>query len=674
MAVMTAARRWLRLKVPFGLAASFDAWLAAPVRSEYVLCEPEPSKTLMGFTAVGGGAPNTYVMSVPRCHQTDIVGGGVFGQVIGVQENAARLTAQTSLAYVDAHPGSWWWDEANELLYVRTTTGGDPDSFTLMQAQIRLFLSNAPLILRRVATDAASAVYYEPWLTDDVPVIQRTREDLLFGAMEVPSGSVSFTNGHRAWFTWVAPDGVWNWKNKPVRFYIGGGYDGVSLTRQQYAPMATMRIEDVAPNEHTCQFALQPLQRRAELELPVTPFFSDSYPFLGDGVEGTKKWIGYGRATMKPDLTDTSSYGGYTIADAAFQTLFAVHAVWAIAKATGLWTPLTLTTHYTVNLTACTLTIVSATYAHADYEIAVDVTGKPDGAGSYFRTYGAITRDLLETFVAAGLEELDVAAFTAAAAEAPNEIGFWIKQPRVLTSLFATIQPELPSLGRSAMGTVQQTNTGTWTASIWSPDVDAIETALVKSDFTDFAPKPKLKTIFPTVRVFYNFDHARQQWSVVEHDDPATRYRTDSRDRVDVYTYLRSPSAAQRLAERYQLLSGGVTVEAAFVERGARLATQPAGGKTLVTYDPAPAVAGVYENQPFEVLTMEIGLAPKLRVAGVLGNFHGLGGRVGRWMDPAAPDWATATAAARLPAGFWCDSDGRADPGDPASAQQSIWF
>jgi hypothetical protein len=660
------AARWL--------APTFAAWLATPVRTEYVLCEPEPSKTLFGFTAVGGGAPNTYSMAFARLHQTSVITGGMYGRVIGVQENATALTERASLAAVDAAAGSWWWDEPNELLYVHTSTGADPDTFTLVQASVRFYLANAPLVIEQTAGDATTAVYYLPWLTADLPRIRRKREGLLQGSMAVPEGQVSFVNGHEAWFTLTAPDGQWNWKNKPVRFYIGGEYAGMTLTRDQFAAMATMRVEDVAPNEEVCTFALAPLQRFAELELPVTPYFESDYANLGDGVRGTKKWIGYGRTTMRPDLTDTSSYGVYTVADADYQTLFAVHNVWAVHKSTQVWTLLTLTTHYTVDLTACTVTIVHASYPHATYEIAVDVTGKPDGLGSYLQTYADVVEDLLTGFLGVSAADLDGAAFTTAAAEATNELSLWIKSPRSLASILATAEAEYASLGRSSLGTVQQTVDGTWTIAVWNPNVDDITTTLQRRDFAEFRPKPKLKTIYPTVRVFYGYDHARAQWAVVEADDPATRYRTGSQDRLDLYTYLVDASDALRLAQRYQLLAGAVTVEAEFVERGALLAVHEAGGKAKVTYDPAPALAGAYDEQPFEVIDLEVTMAPKLGVRGVLSNFHGLGGRVGRWMETAAPAWSAATATERQTSGFWCDSNGLADPADSASANQSIWF
>jgi hypothetical protein len=676
MAVLTAARRWLRAKTPTAApAGSFASWLAATVREEYILCELEPSKTLMGFTAVGGAYPNTYQIAFSRFHQTDVIVGGIYGPVIGVDQNDTALTARASLALVNSNAGSYWWDEANELLYVHTTSGADPDAFTLIQASVRFCLANAPIVLERTPGDPATAVYYLPWMTDDVPRIRRQADDLLSGSMAVPSGSVSFINGHLAWFTLVASDGAWNWKYKPARFLIGGNYDGLSLTRAQYAAMATMRVEDVAPAEDVCRFELMPLQRFAEIGLPVTPFFSADYPNLGDGVEGTKKWIGYGRTIMRPDLTDTAtSQGVYTIADAAFQTLFAVHSVWAVRKNTGAWTLLTETTHYTKDLTLCTVTITSASYPHADYTIAVDVTGKPNGTGSYIQTYAAIVEDLLRTFLGAATAELDTTAFAAAAAASVNELSLWIKDERSLTSIMATAEAGFPSLGRSAMGSVQQTVEGAWTARVWDPSVDAITTSLRRADFAAFTPKPKLKTVYSTVRVHYAYDHARDQWAIAEADSPATRYRTKSRDRLDIYTYLRSASAASNLAHRYLLLAGAVTVEASFVERGALLARHEGGAKAFVTYTPSPRASGGYDTYPFEVLDLEVAMAPKLSTSGTVGDLRGLGGRIGRIVAPGSPDYLSATAAERVVSGFITNAAGLADPTDAASGNISlIW-
>jgi hypothetical protein len=655
------------------MAATLAGFLGASAREEIILCELDPSYTLSGFTAVGGATPNSYSIALPRLVQTAAVVGGLYAPCIRVVANGVTLTERASLALVDANASSWYWDEAAGTLYVRPASGL-PDSYTMLAVR-RLYLSSSPVVLERTAGSPTTAVYYQPWLTSELPHVRREVEDLLSGSTSYPSGSVTFTNGHGAWFQLVAADGLWNWKYAIARFYLGGRYNGQSLARADYGAAAAMMIEDVAPTETACTLSLQPLRRLTDLELPVTPFFEDTYPNLGDGVRGTKKWIGYGRATIRPDLTDTTtSQGVYTVADAAYQTLFAIHSVWAVRKTTGAWTLLTETTHYTKNLTTCVITVTSATYPHADYTLAVDVTGKPDGAGGYLMTYGEIARDMLATFLGIATADIDTTAFAYVDTEADAELSVWVKSPRAMASLFASSEPESASLGRSVMGTLQQTAAGQWTAKVWDPSIDSITTTLRREDLARFEPKPKLKTVYAAVRVYYGYDHARAQWSFVEVTDPTVQYRTGSRDRLELFTFLRSRSNAQTIAERYMLLAGAVTVEAEFSERGALLAQFNAGDKVFITYSPAPSAEGAYVQRPFEVLSLEVSYAPKVTVSGILGDIRGLGGRVGRWTDSAAPDWSTATPEQRQTSGFWTDSAGLADPSDPASGNRSIWW
>lgn len=658
---------------PVSPTVSLAAFLAATAREEIILCELEPGYALSGFTAVGGATPNTYSIAQPRFVQTAQVKGGMYTKTIRVAQDGVPLTQRASIALVDANAGSWYWDDTAGVLYVRSSSGV-PDSFTMIATR-RLYLATAPVVLNQTAGDPSTGLYYLPWLMSDLPQVRQQVEDILSGITKIPSGSMSALNGHAAWYTLVAADGSWNWKYSLARFYFGGRYGDVDMDREDYAPIATMMIEDVAPTETTCTFSLQPLRRLSDLELPITPIFESAYPNLGDGVRGTKKWIGYGRATIRPDLTDTvTDQGIYTIADAAYQTLFAVNHVWAIEKATGIWTQLTETSEYTKNLTDCTVTIVSPSYPIEDYEIAVDASGKPDGSGSYLKKYGEILDDILKTFIGVAPADIDMTAFADVALDADAEMAVWVKQTRSLASIFASAEPEQPSMGRSVMGTVQQTATGKWTARIWDPSLDSITTTLRKEDLARFNPKPQLKTVYSAVRVYYGYDHAREEWSLVEVTDPRVQYTTGSRDRLDVFTFLVEENNARTIAQRYMVLAGAVTVEAEFEERGALLAQMNAGDKVYVTYSPAPTVTGAYESKPFEILNLTVRYAPKVTVTGVLGDLRGLGGRIGRWMDTSAPDWASASTPARQESGFWSDSNGLVDPGDPASAERSIWW
>ena len=63
------------------------------------------------------------------------------------------------------------------MLYVRPASG-TPDSYTMLAVR-RLYLSSSPVVLERTAGSPATSVYYQPWLTSELPHVRREVEDLL---------------------------------------------------------------------------------------------------------------------------------------------------------------------------------------------------------------------------------------------------------------------------------------------------------------------------------------------------------------------------------------------------------------------------------------------------------------------------------------------------------------
>jgi hypothetical protein len=314
------AHRSLAIPVFPAVFADFLRW---PDREVVTLVELTPSLTLANFTTIpGGGFPNTYQLVLPRKVLTSDFKGGIYRRCVGVRENATSLTEKTSRALVDANAGSWYWDEAAELLYVHSTTGSNPDTFTAYQAFVTFYFASKGIALNRVDNDSTTGIYYHPWLSPHGSQnISLMVEDMVSGSKANLTGDVSLLNGHGFWNTIIATDGSYNWKNKNVRFFVGGSYNNRTLLRSQYQALLTMQVNDVAADEDLCTMQLKPLVGATEIELPKTPYFETSYPNLGDGVRGQKKRIGYGRAIIAPDLTDTTvSQGRYTIADAVYQT------------------------------------------------------------------------------------------------------------------------------------------------------------------------------------------------------------------------------------------------------------------------------------------------------------------------------------------------------------------
>lgn len=651
---------------------TFAAFLASSVRDEIVVVELTPRLVLTGFSATGG-LSNTYETALTRFELAGDVPGGVYRRCVGVRENGTNLTELASAAAVDASAGSWWWDEVNETLYVHSTTAADPDTFTTYQALVRFYFATKPAVLNLTDGDPDTGVYHFPWLIGDLPELAEYDNYRIFGTKVSQGGDIGFLNGHGFWHVVTAHDGSYRWKHAGASFSLGGSYAAETLLRSQYSAMMSFIAEDISAEEHETVVSVAPLAHRLSESIPKNPYFAAAN--LGDGVEGTKKWIGYGRATMRPDLTDNSGNGVYTIADSSVQTLFAVHSATAINKSSKARQALTLTTDYTVNLTACTITIVNATYKWEDYEIEVDVTGKTDGAGSYLKTFADVVKDILQTFLGVRDEELDAPSFTQAAIDAPEEVAVWIKSPRTIASILATAEHELPALEQSFSGLVSQTKDGLWRVDIWDPGYDptALDT-LRKSEFVSFSPQPTLKSIFSKVQVHYNYNHSTGAWSVEEASDSAQEYQHDSSDVLQVFTYLRNAGDAQILAQRWLVVAGGQILEAEFEELGVRLAAHQARDRVLIDYDPAPVAAGALAASPFEILELRRSFDPTLMVSGRLGNLRGIGQFIGRWRDTSDPNYSTATDAEKAISGFWSDSNGFIVSGDPSTKNIRRWW
>ena len=655
---------------------ALSGFLAAADRDEVILVVLRPRLVLGGFTATPA-TTMTYHVGLARAEGTTVIGGGVSRRVGGVRENAVDLTARTSIATVEATASSWWWDEAAERLYVHSSTGSDPDTFTTYQAIVEFAFATTPIVLDRIVGDPNTGIYHHPWVAGGIPELIERDDEQVFASKMTRGGRVSFQNGHGWWDRVIAHDGAYRWKHASVCFLLGGSYQhGTTvLTRAEYAALVTMLVEDAAAEEGLVELELKPYASRLHDTVPKTPYFSSIYPNLGDGVSGTKHWIGYGRTTMRPDLTDTSSHGVYTIADASLQTLFAVNQAWAVQKTTGVKTPLMRTTDYTVNLTACTVTVVTATYAWQDYELELDVTGKPDGAGRYLKTFGAIVQDILTTGLGVRTADIDTRAFTQADLDAPQEIALWVKAPRSLASILSTAQQGFPALERSVQGLLFQTPDGRWTVDIWSPSYDpATLPTIRKTQFSRFRPEPTLEAVFRTVRVHYDYNHATESWRVEEATDAAIAYEHDTTDALEVYTYLRAPSDAVVLGQRLLVVTGGLSLDVEFEEVGVTLATTRVRDRVLVDYAPAPVAATAFAAAPFELVRIDRRFAPSLQVSGRLQNLRGVGQFIGTWRADTAPNYRSATAAERAVSGFWADANGAVVPGDPMTHAISRWW
>lgn len=649
------------------MAGTFAEFLSWPDREEILLAEISALLVLTGWVGTGG-QPNTYQVAVLNRTSPPSGQEAMYRRVTGVRENGTELTAQTSVANVNANAGTYFWDEAAGLLYVRTTgTAVDPDTKTVVAARVTFYHATTSVVLNRVDGNADTGMYYAGSLAaGGGPTATEETADLFSGRSVAWGGECVLTNGHAAWCHLVAPDSGYTFKHQRVVFRLGGRYRGLALDLSEYSAIATMLIEDVVADDQVCRVALKPVVRLGDLSVPVTPYFETEYPRLGDGVRGTFKAILYGRAWTAPALTDVGGLGVWTVADAAYQNLTAVHGVEAVNKSDGARAVLTEGQDYTVNLTACTVTVVNPVFTHASWSLRVEATGKTNkhaeaggGAGmrGYLSTASEIARDLLHTFGGLKASDLDTAAFDEAHLDALDELAVWLPTPRALASLLSTAEAGQPCIERSVQAIIGQTRAGLMTMRVWDPVYDAATLpALRKEDLAAFTPSPRLEKLTTATRVWFNRDGRFDTWSKVDEVDEVQQLLTGVTDFFELYTFLRTSGDAEVLAARYQNVTRYSTIDVDFVERGTLLALQNVGARVLVTYDPAPASTGAYADRVLALTRVERGYAPMTTVQGTLRDVHLVLNKAGRWKDAAEPAYASASAAQRLLAGYWGDT------------------
>jgi len=645
------------------MAGTFAEFVTWPDREEIMLAEIQALLTLTGWTGTGGFG-NTYQVAVANRTTPPTGLASLYRRVVGVRENGTDLTAQTSIANVNSTAGSWFWDEATGTLYVRTSgTAVDPDTKTVVAARVTFYVATTGIVLNLTDGNPATGIHYAGWLAPAGPTSVQEVDDALTGQKTTWGGECVVTNGHGAWHALVATDSGYTWKHQRVTFRLGGRYRGQELALSEFATVTTMLIEDVVASEATCRIALKPIASVLDRTVPITPYFESEYPALGDGVRGTYKALLYGRAWTTPALTSTAGFGTWTIADAAYQNLSRVHAVEAVRRSDGVRAVLSETQDYTVNLTACTVTVVTDRFPHAEWLLHVEATGKTHahaaaggGAGmrGYLSTFSEIARELLHSFAGAAAGDVDGTAFADAHADAPQELSVYLPSPRTLASILNTNEDGQPSLERSVNGAVLQSRAGLWTARVWDHTYDASTLpALRKEDVAAFEPSPRLERFYTGTRVHYARDPRYDTWSQAAKAMTATQLLTGVTDELQVYTFLRAAGDAEVMADRYRFVQQFAETEVDFLERGATLALVDAGSRVLVTYAPAPHATGAYTDRAFELVRLERSYAPRMTVRGMMRDVGRVTNRCGRWKDSGAPTYAGATAAQRLLSGYW---------------------
>lgn len=517
------------------------------------------------------------------------------------------------------------------------------------------------------------SIYYEKRILAGTEVgVAEKASDLIVGLSRTSSGRVALAN-HDKLFD--IPSKTWSWKNRAARYLFGINDAGLG----SYLTIRELVVDDIAPTEQDLGITLVDGIDMWLRRFPPTPHLSGTA--YGEGVSGTRVPILIGVKTdIIPDLVDNEDASAnewiYKIADDTKQDLDAVAAVYAINKSTGARQTLTLAVDYTVDLTDCSITVDDSFDAGAEieevYEIRCDATGQPAATGDtstdYLKWPGEIAHWLLNTFLDAADTSLDLDSFADADANAPYELGFWIKKE-------TNVREVLRTLGKSVLGDVRTEIDGTVKFYVWTPwEGSADAESYTDEDFSAFEGDPKMETVYYKTVVRYDEDPANSgSFEIESVTDNATNYLVEGAQVLTVDTFLKSSSDAQLMAQRINFLYRGTNVEMEFTERGIRLMGAGRNMRIRVTKTRAPTSTGALSNRLMEVVELDKDLdAP--RVSGRLADLKDLVNLIGNWTAATAPTWGNATAEEKANSGFWTDASGLADSADQSSKNVSLWW
>ncbi|MBK7380549.1 MAG: hypothetical protein IPJ03_16460 [Ignavibacteriales bacterium] len=154
-----------------------DLLLEEGIKAQY-LAVLKPARKVISFTLVSG---SVYSKSFD------------YGYVSSVEVDGVALTegSSTSLS-----AGYFYWDNDNQILYIRTSDSANPASKYVV-AVFEIYVATYDAHWNRVPTDTTtSVVYFEP-LIARVPAIKTTVKDLAFGVVPVQSTGINLNNADK---------------------------------------------------------------------------------------------------------------------------------------------------------------------------------------------------------------------------------------------------------------------------------------------------------------------------------------------------------------------------------------------------------------------------------------------------------------------------------------------
>jgi len=445
-----------------------------------------------GHGNYGGGGSETIGYDTPAL-------------VIGsVSADGNDYTERASIALVKANEKSWYFNRANQLLYVHFENGTKPSVHAAVLIGMLLYYSN-----KEIDVDNQ---HYDSKLIE-LSGIKKVKDSLDFGVQEFPEGSVSFIN----------LDGEFDSVKEHffmygavISFYLGI----VGATFSDFRQIHKGYVGEFAYDRETAKWSIFDERKKLSREIPYNLFNQTTWPNLNEKNIGEYIPWAFGICRRIPcvcvneDETTPASYK-FCVTDCSDHPD-------GIQEVTTVWVDDVEVTPASVQLTPDSEGIAFFTLSTDDYELGQDVTATIigfDGDTADWNNPIEIEQHLLENVsnIEYNSDNFDQDEWAAAkTAELAQDVGRFIDERISVKDLIGEIQ-------LSIMGTFFVKDNGKITNRIYDPDREVSGTFTKEERFES----PSISydtTIATSIIIEYSKRYDTKKYQNAVYDDEEAEY------------------------------------------------------------------------------------------------------------------------------------------------------
>jgi len=460
-------------------------------------------------------------------------------KVSATADDGQEMTEKSNLADVKSTAGSWWFDKANQVLYVHCFDNDNLSSSSTDTVVVAF-------VWKYFSTDACefNGVQYMPIIRQNsLPMLDLSVDDIVEGAYKFNFGSFKMNNP--GWFDKAADDYLWT--NCKMLIKLGGE----DLPYTEYIVYFGGRASNYYVKDEEVIFTVKDIRVGAYAAIPIDHYWLSNYPKLETGAEGLAIPVFYGiKTNIIPVCIDSNRviepYG-----DPPYPT----GSKWKIAGSRKIKefteirlnfgdidysVPLIENTHYTTDLNNAEFTLLIPLIEGDTLE--VDAKGYVIDGGVLMETGGEIAKDILKTYLDYIDDDLDLDSFDNVDTVRPYEQCIYLDVDRSSRQVLQTI-------GRGVVSFFTPTEEGKLAFVSYEETVPADVMKLEDRDFGEDW-QVGLNDTFLRNKIKFQYDQnpKTQEFKVVEKNNYEVLYKYGVRETLILETYLREDSDANSIA------------------------------------------------------------------------------------------------------------------------------